>query len=147
MQDKHAIPLSVQPRRTRWDRDVNRPRNAAERRERMLESKRRWARKKREQERRSASASRSNSVALSKSEVATNASGTPTPSEPDSEGREPSVKVEEVAPGKTTTQRTALAPFDTNVPMPPRVAEAKSPSTLDGTKLFMPSPMPWSISM
>ena len=141
LQDKHAIPLSVQPRRTRWDRDVNRPRNAAERRERMLESKRRWARKKREQERRSASASRSNSVALSKSEVATNASGTPTPSEPDSEGREPSVKVEEVAPGKTTTQRTALAPFDTNVPMPPRVAEAKSPSTLDGTKLFMPSPL------
>lgn len=51
LQDKHAIPLSVQPRRTRWDRDANRPRNAEERRERMLESKRRWARKKREQER------------------------------------------------------------------------------------------------
>ena len=51
LQDKHSIPLSVQPRRTRWDRDANRPRNAEERRERMLESKRRWARKKREQER------------------------------------------------------------------------------------------------
>ncbi|PWN27056.1 hypothetical protein BDZ90DRAFT_260729 [Jaminaea rosea] len=47
LQDKHGIPLSVQPRRTRWDADANRPKNAEERRERMLESKRRWARKKR----------------------------------------------------------------------------------------------------
>ncbi|PWN95005.1 hypothetical protein FA09DRAFT_341478 [Tilletiopsis washingtonensis] len=47
LQDKHAIPLSQQPRRTRWDGDANRPKNAEERRQRMLESKRRWARKKR----------------------------------------------------------------------------------------------------
>ncbi|PWN87652.1 hypothetical protein FA10DRAFT_303769 [Acaromyces ingoldii] len=47
LQDKHAIPLSQQPRRTRWDGDMNRPKNAEERRQRMLESKRRWARKKR----------------------------------------------------------------------------------------------------
>lgn len=50
LQDKHGIPLSVQPRRTRWDADANRPKNAEERRERMLESKRRWARKKRAQD-------------------------------------------------------------------------------------------------
>ncbi|SPO41525.1 uncharacterized protein PSFLO_07007 [Pseudozyma flocculosa] len=50
LQDKHNIPLSIQPRRTRWDGDANRPKNAEERRARMLESKRRWARKKRQQE-------------------------------------------------------------------------------------------------
>ncbi|UZJ53329.1 hypothetical protein CBS101457_002649 [Exobasidium rhododendri] len=50
LQDKHAIPLSQQPRRTRWDGDANRPKNAEERRQRMLESKRRWARKKRQSE-------------------------------------------------------------------------------------------------
>ena len=50
LQDKHNIPLSIQPRRTRWDGDANRPKNAEERRARMLESKRRWARKKRLQE-------------------------------------------------------------------------------------------------
>ncbi|PWN53651.1 hypothetical protein IE53DRAFT_383827 [Violaceomyces palustris] len=50
LQDKHNIPLSIQPRRTRWDGDANRPKNAEERRARMLESKRRWARKKRMQE-------------------------------------------------------------------------------------------------
>ena len=50
LQDKHSIPLSLQPRRTRWDGDANRPKNAEERRERMLESKRRWARKKRLQD-------------------------------------------------------------------------------------------------
>ncbi|KAL9934081.1 hypothetical protein V8E36_007163 [Tilletia maclaganii] len=47
LQDKHAIPLSAQPRRTRWDSDVNRPKNDEERRQRMLESKRRWAQKRR----------------------------------------------------------------------------------------------------
>ncbi|KDN41515.1 hypothetical protein K437DRAFT_172700 [Tilletiaria anomala UBC 951] len=50
LQDKHSIPLSLQPRRTRWDGDANRPKNAEERRARMLESKRRWARKKRMQD-------------------------------------------------------------------------------------------------
>ncbi|KAE8213941.1 hypothetical protein CF327_g2584 [Tilletia walkeri] len=49
LQDKHAIPLSAQPRRTRWDGDANRPKNAEERRQRMLESKRRWAQKRRRQ--------------------------------------------------------------------------------------------------
>lgn len=52
LQDKHSIPLSQQPRRTRWDGDANRPKNAEERRQRMLESKRRWARKKRMQDKR-----------------------------------------------------------------------------------------------
>lgn len=153
LQDKHAIPLSVQPRRTRWDRDVNRPRNAAERRERMLESKRRWARKKREQERRAAAASRSGSV-VTKSDTATNASATPPPSEPDesdsletSAGAEPAVKVEPAAVAKAAPlpamppKRTALAPFDTNIPMSMRRVEAKSPSTLEGGKMFMPSPL------
>lgn len=50
LQDKHFIPLSQQPRRTRWDGNANRPKNAEERRERMLESKRRWARKRRLQD-------------------------------------------------------------------------------------------------
>ncbi|SNX84136.1 uncharacterized protein MEPE_02844 [Melanopsichium pennsylvanicum] len=59
LQDKHNIPLSAQPRRTRWDGDVNRPKNAEERRARMLESKRRWARKKRLQEKQSAQAGKS----------------------------------------------------------------------------------------
>ncbi|CAD6985473.1 unnamed protein product [Tilletia controversa] len=49
LQDKHAIPLSAQPRRTRWDSDANRPKNAEERRQRMLESKRKWAQKRRRQ--------------------------------------------------------------------------------------------------
>ncbi|PLW28136.1 hypothetical protein PCANC_23255 [Puccinia coronata f. sp. avenae] len=47
LSDKHKIPLSTQPRRTRWDNDVNRPKTEEERRERTLESKRRWARKNR----------------------------------------------------------------------------------------------------
>lgn len=59
LQDKHNIPLSAQPRRTRWDGDVNRPKNAEERRARMLESKRRWARKKRLQEKQAAQGSKS----------------------------------------------------------------------------------------
>ena len=59
LQDKHNIPLSAQPRRTRWDGDVNRPKNAEERRARMLESKRRWARKKRLQEKQAAQAGKS----------------------------------------------------------------------------------------
>lgn len=57
LQDKHAIPLSQQPRRTRWDGDANRPKNAEERRQRMLESKRRWARKKRMMDKANASGS------------------------------------------------------------------------------------------
>lgn len=47
LSDKHKIPLSTQPRRTRWDNDANRPKTEEERRERTLESKRRWARKNR----------------------------------------------------------------------------------------------------
>ncbi|TKY90969.1 hypothetical protein EX895_000968 [Sporisorium graminicola] len=61
LQDKHNIPLSAQPRRTRWDGDVNRPKNAEERRARMLESKRRWARKKRLQEKQAAQGGHSGS--------------------------------------------------------------------------------------
>lgn len=70
LSDKHQIPLSSQPRRTRWDNgqffhpqssearadggwsvDANRPKSEAERRERTLESKRRWARKNRAEKR------------------------------------------------------------------------------------------------
>lgn len=47
LSDKHGIPLSDQPRRTRWDGDENRPKDDNERRQRTLESKRRWARKRR----------------------------------------------------------------------------------------------------
>lgn len=48
LSDKHKIPLATQPRRTRWDNaDANRPKTEEERRERTLESKRRWARKNR----------------------------------------------------------------------------------------------------
>jgi hypothetical protein len=58
LQDKHNIPLSMQVRRSRWDtgmfrhwielmKDPNRPANSEEKRQRMLESKRRWAAKKR----------------------------------------------------------------------------------------------------
>ncbi|ORY74509.1 hypothetical protein BCR35DRAFT_306643 [Leucosporidium creatinivorum] len=47
LQDKHGIPLSSQPRRTRWDNDANRPKSEEERRARTLDSKRRWARKAR----------------------------------------------------------------------------------------------------
>ncbi|KNE92610.1 hypothetical protein PSTG_13996 [Puccinia striiformis f. sp. tritici PST-78] len=45
LSDKHKIPLSTQPRRTRWDNDANRPKTEEDRRERTWESKRRWARK------------------------------------------------------------------------------------------------------
>ncbi|GAA5861607.1 hypothetical protein JCM8547_008089 [Rhodosporidiobolus lusitaniae] len=47
LQDKHDIPLSQQPRRTRWDNDANRPKSEEEKRARTLDSKRRWARKNR----------------------------------------------------------------------------------------------------
>ncbi|GAA6021196.1 hypothetical protein JCM10207_008351 [Rhodosporidiobolus poonsookiae] len=47
LQDKHGIPLSAQPRRTRWDNDANRPKTEEEKRLRTLDSKRRWARKNR----------------------------------------------------------------------------------------------------
>ncbi|BGP15526.1 hypothetical protein JCM10213_006574 [Rhodosporidiobolus nylandii] len=47
LQDKHGIPLSQQPRRTRWDNDANRPKSEEEKRARTLDSKRRWARKNR----------------------------------------------------------------------------------------------------
>ncbi|BGP31493.1 hypothetical protein JCM10296v2_003258 [Rhodotorula toruloides] len=47
LQDKHGIPLSAQPRRTRWDNDANRPKSEEEKRARTLDSKRRWARKHR----------------------------------------------------------------------------------------------------
>ncbi|GAA6039688.1 hypothetical protein JCM8097_001351 [Rhodosporidiobolus ruineniae] len=47
LQDKHGIPLSAQPRRTRWDNDANRPKSEEEKRARNLDSKRRWARKNR----------------------------------------------------------------------------------------------------
>lgn len=107
LQDKHAIPLSVQPRRTRWDRDANRPRNAEERRERMLESKRRWARKKREQERRAAS-NRADSE---------NTTETPAPEE---------AKPASPTPVLPTPKRPALAVRDTNVPVS-RSDFAKSP--------------------
>ncbi|CAG8517112.1 195_t:CDS:2 [Paraglomus brasilianum] len=44
LKDKHAVDV---PRGTRWDNDPNRPKSDAERRERMLLSKRRWAQKAR----------------------------------------------------------------------------------------------------
>ncbi|GAA6057839.1 hypothetical protein JCM3770_000606 [Rhodotorula araucariae] len=47
LQDKHGIPLSQQPRRTRWDTDASRPKSEEEKRARTLDSKRRWARKNR----------------------------------------------------------------------------------------------------
>lgn len=47
LSDKHGIPLSDQPRRTRWDGDENRPKDDVERRTRTLASKRRWAQKQR----------------------------------------------------------------------------------------------------
>ncbi|CDW98739.1 hypothetical protein [Sporisorium scitamineum] len=74
LQDKHNIPLSAQPRRTRWDGDVNRPKNAEERRARMLESKRRWARKKRLQEKQAAQGGKSGT------------GSTPMPDDSDDEG-------------------------------------------------------------
>lgn len=43
----HHIPLSAQPRHTRWDHNPNRPKDEQERRERMLEAKRKYARKAR----------------------------------------------------------------------------------------------------
>ena len=110
LQDKHAIPLSVQPRRTRWDRDANRPRNAEERRERMLESKRRWARKKREQERRAASAGRAESE-----------NPTETPASEEAKAASPPTPV------RPTPKRPALASRDLNVPVH-RAELVKSPA-------------------
>ncbi|KDN53037.1 hypothetical protein K437DRAFT_253691 [Tilletiaria anomala UBC 951] len=46
---KHGIPLNSQPKSTRWDADPLRPKDDQERRERMLESKRNWAKKHRAQ--------------------------------------------------------------------------------------------------
>lgn len=46
-QEKHGIPLTAQPRRTRWDNSADRPKDDDDRRRRMLESKRKWAANKR----------------------------------------------------------------------------------------------------
>lgn len=165
LQDKHSIPLSLQPRRTRWDRDANRPRNAAERRERMLESKRRWARKKREQERRQAAAERASvcvAVDVPVSEVdqasvheeAHDGQRAPAPvrtTSPEAARMRAPMEIARppaacagtggIAPGAAllhpTPRRAALAPRDMNVM---RRTDSKSPSMLD-TKMFMPSPM------
>ncbi|WFD42630.1 hypothetical protein MPSI1_001276 [Malassezia psittaci] len=127
LQDKHAIPLSVQPRRTRWDRDANRPRNAEERRERMLESKRRWARKKREQERR---------VASGGSRAESKNTGTETPVPEDIRTASPTP---EIAP---TPKRTALAPRDANVP-----TQQKNFTKSPAVKLVSPLPLSRSTPM
>ncbi|TIA75599.1 hypothetical protein E3P91_00348 [Wallemia ichthyophaga] len=50
-QEKHGIPLTAQPRRTRWDNSHDRPKDDDDRRRRMLESKRRWAANKRQRSR------------------------------------------------------------------------------------------------
>ncbi|KAM0745874.1 hypothetical protein T439DRAFT_330236 [Meredithblackwellia eburnea MCA 4105] len=52
LQDKHGVKLSDQPRRSRWDKDGSRPppKDDDERRQRVLESKRKWARKSRAKE-------------------------------------------------------------------------------------------------
>ncbi|GAA5895179.1 hypothetical protein JCM6882_006608 [Rhodosporidiobolus microsporus] len=63
LQDKHGIPLSQQPRRTRWDNDANRPKSEEEKRARTLDSKRRWARKNRATKNGSGSAGQEPSVA------------------------------------------------------------------------------------
>ncbi|GAA5978978.1 hypothetical protein JCM11641_000114 [Rhodosporidiobolus odoratus] len=47
LQDKHGIPLSAQPKRTRWDNDASRPKSEEEKRARTLDSKRKWARRNR----------------------------------------------------------------------------------------------------
>ncbi|WFD33962.1 hypothetical protein MCUN1_000790 [Malassezia cuniculi] len=109
LQDKHAIPLSVQPRRTRWDRDANRPRNAEERRERMLESKRRWARKKREQERLAAMGA---SAAHTQPKISEN----PAP-EPAAPHKPEAPRVEIPVP---TPRRATLAVRDVNIHRSPR---------------------------
>ncbi|PKI85563.1 hypothetical protein MVES1_000505 [Malassezia vespertilionis] len=143
LQDKHAIPLAVQPRRTRWDRDANRPRNAEERRERMLESKRRWARKKREQER------------LAAQGLVHTKRDTPDGDEPElvsaskEDFEEPSeelvaLRARSPSPRSLPTpKRSAFAPRDINVPTRLRdtMGTFKSPGNAE-PKLFIPSPMP-----
>ncbi|WFD25569.1 hypothetical protein MNAN1_000529 [Malassezia nana] len=131
LQDKHAIPLSVQPRRTRWDRDANRPRNAAERRERMLESKRRWARKKREQERRLAAAE---SESVSASDVApTDAAVSVTP--PDDAPQAPAPAP---APARETLMER-VPPSESNV-RARTTTVARPPSACAGTGGTVPPP-------
>ncbi|KAK4052531.1 hypothetical protein OIO90_004298 [Microbotryomycetes sp. JL221] len=56
LQDKHGIPLSQQPRRTRWDNDAGK-KTEEERHTRLLDSKRQWARKSRAAKRADKSAS------------------------------------------------------------------------------------------
>lgn len=130
LQDKHAIPLSVQPRRTRWDRDANRPRNAAERRERMLESKRRWARKKREQERRLAAAERASaSVTVDVPEADSAAASTTQRDEADDERR---------APASTRTVSPEPAPLVDAVRSRAPSAAVRPPSACAGTGVTVP---------
>ncbi|ORY21992.1 hypothetical protein BCR39DRAFT_562480 [Naematelia encephala] len=47
LQDKHGVPLALQKRRSRWDGEPDRPKDAVEVRERTLQSKRNWAAKNR----------------------------------------------------------------------------------------------------
>ncbi|WFD29326.1 hypothetical protein MSPP1_000335 [Malassezia sp. CBS 17886] len=156
LQDKHAIPLSVQPRRTRWDRDANRPRNATERRERMLESKRRWARKRREQERQANTALRESEGPCAAEPAVEPAVRAPLPKivpaspvrVPDKENAiDPSLTEKHLLP---TPSRTAFAPRDPNLRLSARkrygapsdlLAPAKSPGAVEA-KMFLPSPFP-----
>lgn len=150
LQDKHAIPLSVQPRRTRWDRDANRPRNAAERRERMLESKRRWARKKREQERRAMAAERA-AASASKASPAGSGANVSVADESVSSTSSTSLGAHAApvpvapepmrlpTPPPKPTPLRALAPRDTNVPTPRMNLTMKSPMVLDA-KMYMATP-------
>lgn len=136
LQDKHAIPLSVQPRRTRWDRDTNRPRNAEERRERMLESKRRWARKKREQERNAAAGGQRAASAAAAS------------ASPETESAEPARTVEKPAPPPAyPTPRRAFGERDANVRGAPQAApeplkSSSPPPPRGAAPTFAPGPPP-----
>ncbi|KAM0789130.1 hypothetical protein ACM66B_003183 [Microbotryomycetes sp. NB124-2] len=77
LQDKHGIPLSQQPRRTRWDNDASKVKTEEERHSSVLNSKRQWARKSRAAKR----AEKSASVDLEST------AGTPAPDDDDDKSR------------------------------------------------------------
>lgn len=130
LQSKHNIPLSSQPRKTRWDNDSNRPKDDDERRNRMLQSKRRWAARKRESKRLQKSESTISSSSNSSSINGTNVFSNVHQSNNDDDD------VEDVKPvindddkPKRSASRSSLTPFNIRTPLNKKDVNSNQRST------------------
>ena len=137
LQSKHNIPLSSQPRKTRWDNDSNRPKDDDERRNRMLQSKRRWAARKRESKRLQKSESTISSSSNSSSINGTNVfSNVHQSNNDDDVVVDDDDDVEDVKPvindddkPKRSASRSSLTPFNIRTPLNKKDVNSNQRST------------------